>query len=64
MSTDISLSASVLGVCSLRIPYLPSPSAGTWVSMVGVGLEPSSGLRVRKKMKETTIIEVNTIYSP
>lgn len=44
--------------------YLPSPSAGTWVSMVGVGLEPSSGLRVRKKMKETTIIEVNTIYSP
>lgn len=32
--------------------------------MVGVGLEPSSGLRVRKKMKETTIIEVNTIYSP
>lgn len=32
--------------------------------MVGVGLEPSSGLRVRKKRKETTIIEVNTIYSP
>lgn len=43
---------------------LPSPSGGTWVSMVGVGLEPSSGLRVRKKRKETTIIEVNTIYSP
>lgn len=32
--------------------------------MVGVGLAPSSGLRVRKKRKETTIIEVNTIYSP
>lgn len=32
--------------------------------MVGVGLEPSSGFRVRKKRKETTIIEVNTIYSP
>lgn len=31
---------------------------------MGVGLEPSSGLRVRKKRKETTIIEVNTIYSP
>lgn len=43
---------------------LPSPSGGTWVSIVGVGLEPSSGLRVRKKRKETTIIEVNTIYSP
>lgn len=43
---------------------LPSPSGTTCVSMVGVGLEPSSGLRVRKKRKETTIIEVNTIYSP
>ena len=43
---------------------LPSPSGSVWVSMVGVGLEPSSGLRVRKKRKETTIIEVNTIYSP
>lgn len=43
---------------------LPSPSGGMWVSMVGVGLEPSSGLRVRKKRKETTIIEINTIYSP
>lgn len=31
---------------------------------MAVGLEPSSGLRVRKKRKETTIIEVNTIYSP
>lgn len=31
---------------------------------MGVGLEPSSGLRVRKNRKETTIIEVNTIYSP
>lgn len=45
-------------------PNLPSPSGTTCVSMVGVGLEPSSGLRVRKKRKETTIIEVNTIYSP
>ena len=44
--------------------YLPSPSERTWVSMVGVGLEPPSGLRGRKKWKETTIIEVNTIYSP
>lgn len=43
---------------------LPSPSGATCVSIVGVGLEPSSGLRVRKKRKETTIIEVNTIYSP
>lgn len=32
--------------------------------MVGVGFEPSSELRVKKKRKETTIIEVNTIYSP
>jgi hypothetical protein len=35
-----------------------------WVSIVGVGLEPSSELRVKKKRKETTIIEVNTIYPP
>jgi len=32
--------------------------------MVGVGFEPSSELRVKKNRKETTIIEVNTIYSP
>lgn len=32
--------------------------------MVGVGLDPSSELRVKKNRKETTIIEVNTIYSP
>ena len=31
---------------------------------MGVGLDPSSELRVKKKRKETTIIEVNTIYSP
>lgn len=31
---------------------------------MGVGLEPSSELRVKKKRKETTIIEVNAIYSP
>ena len=43
---------------------VPSPSGRTWVCRVGVGLEPSSGLRVRKKRKETAIIEVNTIYSP
>ena len=43
---------------------LPSPSVRAWLSRVGVGLEPSSGLRVRKKRKETAIMEVNTIYSP
>lgn len=43
---------------------LPSPSKTGWVSMVGVGFEPSSELRVKKNRKETTIIEVNTIYSP
>lgn len=32
--------------------------------MVGVGFDPSSELRVKKNRKETTIIEVNTIYSP
>lgn len=31
---------------------------------MGVGLDPSSELRVKKNRKETTIIEVNTIYSP
>lgn len=43
---------------------LPSPSKIGWVSMVGVGFDPSSELRVKKNRKETTIIEVNTIYSP
>lgn len=31
---------------------------------MGVGFDPSSELRVKKNRKETTIIEVNTIYSP
>lgn len=43
---------------------LRSPSLMRWVPVVDVGLEPSSGFSVRKKRKETTIIEVNTIYSP